>query len=82
MQYLLTEEEYNTLHGEGDDEMDALEIELLHLKADIRQFFYAVKDMNIMLGPKGERLDIGILLSEIPTNIQKELANVYPAFKS
>ena len=77
MQYLLTEEEYNTLHGEGDVKMDgleidALEIELTHLKRDIRQFFHNANTIDI-----SDDVSVIVPATAIPESIKQEMVSAF-----
>jgi len=42
MQYLLTEEEYNTLHGEGEDELIDVEKQNIALRSQLDSIINAV----------------------------------------
>lgn len=70
MQYLLTKEEYNTLHGEGDSEVEELEKELINLKAQIQTF----KELSVyILYNKAEEMNREYIAFEIEADRVPEL---------
>ena len=56
MQYLLTEDEYNDLHGEGDEETQALAIENIKLKSQLDSIIKAIGQAPITSYAKAEEL--------------------------
>ncbi len=57
MQYLLTEEEYNALHGEGASEMVELEKQNLVLRSQIDSIINAFGQAKIKSYSKAEELN-------------------------
>jgi hypothetical protein len=64
MQYLLTEEEYNTLHGESDSEVDELETKILHLEAELK---------------KAQALNSGSFKDEVTDMLKEANSNIFLA---
>ena len=81
MQYLLTEEEYKILHGEGDKEMDELEINIIHLQRDIREFTTNLHNINLVAKGDKPMLKLEIFIDSIPKSILIALQKTYPALR-
>ena len=80
MQYLLSEEEYNNLHGEGDDEMDALKIENMKLKVVMTTFVDKIDDIRtVEMGHRmgAKYLNMSIRLDDIPQEVVQILEDKY-----
>ncbi len=80
MQYLLTEEEYKNLHGEGDDEAVQLEIENIRLKATMTTFVDKINDARVlqMAHHFGEKyLSITLKIDDIPQEVMQLLEDKY-----
>ena len=80
MQYLLTEEEYTDLHGEGDDEAQRDKIELMKLHTDVATFIEMIKAIDIVQRPQDfheKSVRMEILYDKIPESFMDILFDKY-----
>ena len=80
MQYLLTEEEYQTLHGEDNDDIDELEIENMKLKVTMTTFVDKISDIRVLQMPQhfgSKHLSITLDIDDIPQELMQILENKY-----
>lgn len=82
MQYLLTEDEYKSLHGERDEDIETLEIENIHLRGAIDALIDGIDDINLI-----SKAGRNTIVLQVPTNriigvIKKELERKFPSLKN
>jgi len=80
MQYLLTQKEYDILHGEGDDESEALEIENMKLKVTMTTFIDKIDEVQVFKNHEfgmDNMVAISIKQSDIPQEVMQILENRY-----
>lgn len=68
MQYLLTEEEYNNLHGDKDEELEELKLKLNKLNAEFIQFFQHA-NVEVWADPSrmnAEKIGLSIEATKLP----------------
>ena len=80
MQYLLTEEEYQDLHGEGDSDYEQLEIQNIRLKATLTTFVEKIQDVRVLqmahhFGAK--HISMTLSLDDIPIELLTILEDKY-----